>query len=106
MLFLGTLDVAVFSSSRWHRFLAQNPTADWSEVPGLPIKSRALLQSSFVCSTSSVESCQTSLDGETTKLLIRLQDGLQIESVIMYYDTSGMWRHIRGHLNFLTGWTG
>ena len=59
-------------------------------MPDLPLKAQALLDSDFACLTSTTESCQTSSDGETTKLLIRLQDGLQIESVIMYYDTSGV----------------
>lgn len=31
---------------------------------------------------------QHSSDGETTKLLIELQDGMQIESVIMFYDSN------------------
>jgi hypothetical protein len=28
-------------------------------------------------------------DGETTKLLLELQDGMQMEAVIMHYDTTG-----------------
>lgn len=32
-----------------------------------------------------VVECQKSQDGETTKLLLELQDGLQVESVIMHY---------------------
>ena len=36
-----------------------------------------------------VVQAQHSADGETTKLLLELQDGLTVESVIMHYDTSG-----------------
>ena len=38
--------------------------------------------------TSAVEQCQTSADG-TRKLLIRLQDGLRVEAVLMTYATPG-----------------
>jgi len=34
-----------------------------------------------------VINCKTSADGKTTKMLIALQDGLQVEAVIMTYDT-------------------
>lgn len=37
---------------------------------------------------STVIKCKTSADGETTKLLVALQDGLQVEAVIMTYDTA------------------
>ena len=33
----------------------------------------------------------SSRDGETTKLLLQLQDGLQVEAVVMQYDTTGKW---------------
>lgn len=33
-------------------------------------------------------------DGETSKLLLELQDGMQIEAVIMHYDTTG--EHLHG----------
>lgn len=41
--------------------------------------------------TTSVVDVKRSSDGETLKLLIELQDGLRIESVIMFYDTSKRW---------------
>jgi hypothetical protein len=40
-----------------------------------------------------VVQAQHSADGETTKLLLQLQDGLTVESVIMHYDTSGQSLH-------------
>ncbi len=49
---------------------------------------------------SRVLRCQTSSDGETTKLLIALQDGQQVESVIMHYDTRGMpHTHTQTHMH-------
>lgn len=72
------------------RLLANKPQLHWSELPDLPIKAQEILQRDFAVLTSSLESCQTATEGDTTKLLIRLQDGLQVESVIMHYDTSGL----------------
>ena len=40
-------------------------------------------------STSVVEKAQTSSDGSTCKLLVRLQDGMQVEAVVMTYEKDG-----------------
>ena len=50
----------------------------------------ALLDKDFVRSTSTVEQQQVSSDGTTTKLLVRLQDGMQVEAVVMTYTKGGM----------------
>jgi len=50
---------------------------------GLPLRAHTLLSSSFAFLTSRLVRYQTSADRSTTKLLIRLQDGQHIESVIM-----------------------
>ena len=71
------------------RFLAVNLDAGLDEIPELPLKAQVLLRNDFARSTSTVEQCQQAAAGDTCKLLIRLQDGLQVESVIMHYDTSG-----------------
>ena len=52
-------------------------------VPSLPGRMYPLLASKFSLLTSRLQSHKTSADGSTTKLLIRLQDGQHIESVIM-----------------------
>jgi adenine C2-methylase RlmN of 23S rRNA A2503 and tRNA A37 len=39
--------------------------------------------------TTRLLGAQRSADGETTKLLVQLQDGLQVEAVIMQYDNTG-----------------
>lgn len=64
----------------------KNPDVELSSIPDLPKAACELLDRDFVRFTSTVEQCQLSSDG-TRKLLIRLQDGLKVESVIMVYDT-------------------
>ena len=58
-------------------------TIDPKLVPGLPQRMYPLLKEKFDYLTSRLQSHKTSADGSTTKLLIRLQDGQHIESVIM-----------------------
>lgn len=95
------------------------PGAAWDSIPDLPKSAISLLSETFTHSTSKVRCCsysarmvpqesimrrqvdtghvplvqvvqaQHSADGETTKLLLQLQDGLTVESVIMHYDTTG-----------------
>ena len=55
----------------------------------LPKAAQAVLEQRFVRATSSLEACQRSADGTTTKLLVRLQDGLQVEAVVMTYSHPG-----------------
>jgi hypothetical protein len=52
-------------------------------VPLLPARMYPLLADKFSLLSSRLQSFKTSADGSTTKLLIRLQDGQHIESVIM-----------------------
>ncbi|KAK9841759.1 hypothetical protein WJX81_001125 [Elliptochloris bilobata] len=78
----GVKDVHV---RRLHRHLLRHPGAAWADVPALPKAAQAVLEQRFVRATSSLEACQRSADGTTTKLLVRLQDGLQVEAVIMTY---------------------
>lgn len=71
-----------------YKHLAANPDIAWADVPSLPKAAVAVLEGGFVRSTSTVVHTQHSRDGETCKMLLRLQDGLTVESVIMFYDTS------------------
>jgi hypothetical protein len=71
-----------------HSALLRDPDLDWAVVDGLPKAAAALLASSFSRSTSTVRSVQRSAGGDTTKLLIELQDGMQVEAVVMNYDTT------------------
>jgi adenine C2-methylase RlmN of 23S rRNA A2503 and tRNA A37 len=69
--------------------LLKNPDIAWSDIPDLPKAACALLEQQFSRCTSTVLRCQQSTGGDTTKLLIQLQDGMQVEAVVMHYDTSG-----------------
>lgn len=66
-------------SSAMHNLTQVTPAL----VPSLPARMYPLLASKFSLLTSRLQSHKTSADGSTTKLLIRLQDGQHIESVIM-----------------------
>jgi len=68
-------------------YLIRHPTATWHDVPDLPKAAIACLESHFIKFTSSLQTIQRSTDGETMKLLLKLQDGLSIEVVVMKYDT-------------------
>eukprot|EP00899_Mesostigma_viride_P019326 jgi/Mesvir1/27395/Mv07198-RA.1 len=57
-------------------------------VPTLPKQVPSLLSRSFAALTSRVVEENHSVDNATTKLLIELQDGMRVESVIMRYDTT------------------
>ncbi len=77
------------SAEQTRRYLLKHPDAGWADVPDLPKAAVELLRRDFVKCTSRVVHCQHSADGETSKLLLELQDGLQVEAVIMRYDTTG-----------------
>ncbi|KAF6260598.1 hypothetical protein COO60DRAFT_1269332 [Scenedesmus sp. NREL 46B-D3] len=69
--------------------LLKHPDIVWADIPDLPKSACAVLEQQFSRCTSTVLRCQQSTGGDTTKLLIQLQDGMQVEAVVMHYDTSG-----------------
>uniref|UniRef100_A0A3Q7ES05 Radical SAM core domain-containing protein n=2 Tax=Solanum lycopersicum TaxID=4081 RepID=A0A3Q7ES05_SOLLC len=70
------------------KYVIQNPDCNWEDIPSLPSSAYTLLRAKFKASTSVVHSVFESNDGVTTKLLIKLQNGAFVESVIMRYDSS------------------
>ena len=72
------------------RHLVRNPSIAWDDVPDLPNAAKQILADRFTHSTSQVVNCQTSASKDTSKLLLRLQDGMEVEAVMMHYDTSGV----------------
>ncbi|TDH68833.1 hypothetical protein CCR75_009792 [Bremia lactucae] len=64
------------------RYLAQNSDALFSDIPAIPKTLRVELSEHFAPFTTSVIEEQRSTDG-TVKLLLKLQDGHEIEAVIM-----------------------
>lgn len=64
-------------------------TADdelFDRIEGLPKGLPSELRENFTVLSSKVASRSDSADGDTTKLIVELQDGFQVESVIMRYD--------------------
>jgi 23S rRNA (adenine(2503)-C(2))-methyltransferase len=70
---------------RMWRALLQGRVASVREIPDLPRALHELVERKFAITTSSVEKVTTSADESTSKLLIRLQDGQLIETVVMRY---------------------
>ncbi|KZV17786.1 hypothetical protein F511_01595 [Dorcoceras hygrometricum] len=69
------------------KHLLHNPNCGWDDIPSLPVAAYSLLRSKFKPSTSTLHSAVDSIDGVTTKLLIKLKHGEFVEAVIMRYDT-------------------
>lgn len=67
--------------------LAKDPYLNLDELCWLPDVAKRILDTEFTRLTSTCKSVKRSADGETTKLLIELQDGKSIEAVVMMYDT-------------------
>ncbi|CAN0906695.1 Ribosomal RNA large subunit methyltransferase N [Linum grandiflorum] len=70
------------------KHVVKNPNCKWDDIPSLPSAAYSVLHSNFKPLTSSVQSVMDSSDGVTTKLLIKLQNGASVETVIMRYDSS------------------
>jgi adenine C2-methylase RlmN of 23S rRNA A2503 and tRNA A37 len=81
--------------------LAKDPYVDLDDIDGFPESAKRLLDGEFVRMTSTCKSVKRSADGETTKLLIELQDGKSIEAVIMMYDTTKRGEGGRGETQHL-----
>ncbi|KAL4451304.1 hypothetical protein ABPG77_009376 [Micractinium sp. CCAP 211/92] len=73
---------------RMYNHLIRHPGTTWRDVPDLPKAAVAALDAGFAMHTTRLLGAQRSSDGETTKLLVKLQDGLQVEAVIMEYDNT------------------
>lgn len=58
--------------------LLRDPEVPWDAIPDLPKAAAAILQASFAHATSRVLRLQRSACGDTTKLLVQLQDGMQV----------------------------
>ena len=69
--------------------LLRDPEVAWADISNLPKAACLILDEQFSRCTSKVLQCQEAATADTTKLLIQLQDGLQVEAVVMHYDTTG-----------------
>ncbi|KAI8925386.1 hypothetical protein BC831DRAFT_461363, partial [Entophlyctis helioformis] len=78
-------NIAPKHAQKLWRYFVQQGASTYADVPGLPKQALAVLQAEFTPLTSRVVSRTDAADGSTTKLLVELQDGQRIESVIMRY---------------------
>ena len=69
------------------RHIVQKNVLDPADIPHLPVKLVRLIKEDFAITTSEVVKRTDARDGSTTKLLIRLQGGKMVETVIMRYVT-------------------
>ena len=70
------------ASKLWRSFL-ENPDVDFSTITGLPQRLVEPLETRFSRITSTVLRTQESAYDGTIKLLVKLQDGLEVETVII-----------------------
>ncbi|KAJ3317820.1 sorting nexin, partial [Blyttiomyces sp. JEL0837] len=68
-----------------YRHLIQNNVTSFDDIPTIPVAAKNLLNKEFVLTTSKVVQRSDAKDNSTSKLLIELQDGQRIETVIMRY---------------------
>eukprot|EP00039_Didymoeca_costata_P003194 m.65943 g.65943 ORF g.65943 m.65943 type:complete len:489 (+) comp11770_c0_seq1:289-1755(+) len=87
-LFLEACDARNIKRSHvysMYRKIIQDGVTDVNSIPGLPKSLYQVVSEEFAITTSKVEQAKTSKDGSTTKMLVRLQDGKLVESVVMRY---------------------
>ena len=73
------------------RLIIQQGVTSYHDIPDEKLSKAAkrCLDEEFTLCTSQIVKQTTSSDGTTTKLLVKLQDGLHIEAVIMRYQRVG-----------------
>jgi len=74
----------IHAKTLWRKIIQQNVT-DYHSIKDMPKAFLNLLDTQFTMFTSKVIKRSDAKDGSTTKLLIQLQNGKQIESCIMRY---------------------
>jgi len=80
-------NVKSLNVDKLYKYLVKNiKQKSWEKIKDFPKEGMKILNENFEFTTSKVLGAQKAEDG-TTKLLIELQDGSQIEEVIMFYDT-------------------
>lgn len=82
---LADAGVKPVHATRMWKHLIRNEGAQIDDVPELPRAAVDALNARCVMFTSTLVDVLESSDGQTTKLLIELQDGNRVESVIMRY---------------------
>jgi sorting nexin-8 len=83
--FLCRYDAKTVHMGKIWRHLIAHPDCPLDEIPGIPANIRAPLKEEFTYLTSTVLKVVESQIDSTIKLLIRLQDGAEIEAVLIHH---------------------
>lgn len=75
----------VHATKIWRTLIYQSHITDFKDIPNLPKKAYQVLEEEFVLFTSKIIKLTEAKDKSTTKMLIELQDGKMIETVVMRY---------------------
>jgi len=80
----------VHATTIWQELLSgkYEQLSDLAQLASIPRKLVPLLMSEFALTTSKILKVQHAKDGQTTKLLIQLQDGYNIETVLMHFGSN------------------
>ncbi|KAI8615846.1 hypothetical protein BC830DRAFT_1168290 [Chytriomyces sp. MP71] len=83
--FFATHSVNTHHVNSIYRHIVQNACRTFDDIPEIPARVLPLLKAEFVFSTSKVVERLDASDGSTTKLVVELQDGQKVETVVMRY---------------------
>lgn len=83
--FLSRYDAKPVHMGKIWRHMLANPDCPLDEIPGIPEKLRKPLREEFAFTTSTVIHVAESKIDQTVKILIRLQDGGEIEAVLIHH---------------------
>jgi 23S rRNA (adenine2503-C2)-methyltransferase len=82
---INELGYPSFRARQIWQWLYQHYVNNFDKMTNLPLSLRQQLDAIFTLNTSTIVSSQHSVDGQTTKVLFRLQDNQLVETVLMKY---------------------
>ena len=82
---LSEFGYPLFRARQIWQWLYRHYVDDFNEMTNLPLPLRQQLATMFTLRSSTIVSSQQSIDGQTTKVLFRLDDNRLVETVLMKY---------------------
>jgi 23S rRNA (adenine2503-C2)-methyltransferase len=82
---INELGYPSFRARQIWQWLYHHYVNNFDKMTNLPLSLRQQLDAIFTLNTSTIVSSQHSVDGQTTKVLFRLQDNQLVETVLMKY---------------------
>lgn len=82
---LSEFGYPLFRARQIWQWLYRHYVDDFNEMTNLPLPLRQQLATMFTLRSSTIVSSQQSIDGQTTKVLFRLDDNQLVETVLMKY---------------------